>query len=204
MLFIQKKADSEAASQPLPILTDTDKAVQFSVKHDPKQEIKQELVQGLQKEFKQEHTQDKPRYEKNSRYRAAIHASTPAPSYRYDCILCTPEKHPLYQCQKFWDMDVKTRRDKVRTAKLCFNCFVPGLRNTDCRSPATSRVCSGKHNTLLHKESVHNSATSMDILMMTANVLLTGPGGRRFTARVLLIQDQRSPWCLARQCKPCS
>ena len=33
--------------------------------------------------------------------RANVHVVTPAPSYRWDCILCKPDKHPLFVCPKW-------------------------------------------------------------------------------------------------------
>ena len=197
VIFIKERAAAVGAGQPIPVLTATEEPWLIVSQDKPsyKQEMRQELMAELKQEMKQERRADKPRYDKGPRYQAAIHVNAPSVGYKYDCIVCAPEKHPLYQCQKFKDMDVKVRKERVRNAKLCFNCFVPGHRNTDCRSSFTCRICSAKHNTLLHQDhesspqastNTATSATSSNILMMTANVHITGPGGRKITARALL------------------
>ena len=146
MLFIKDRAAAAGAGMPIPVFTTNDEP-QLTIKQEKKQE--------------------RSHHDQNPRYKAAVHSSTSTPAYRYECVICTPDKHPLYQCQKFRDMDVKMRRDKVRTLKLCFNCFVPGHRNNECRNPSTCRVCSGKHITLLHQEPSPNAQARPSCLVCT-------------------------------------
>ena len=165
---------------PVPELTPTEEP-QLVMRHDVKYERKEE-----------KHSSEK------TKHRASAHVATPSQGYKYECVLCRPEKHPLYQCQRFLEMDVQTRRDNAKTFRLCFNCFIPGHRNTECRNPGTCRQCSGKHNTLLHlnpstesRASAHLSIISSssgppNVLTMTANVLLTGTRGRTYIARTLI------------------
>ena len=167
VLFIKERAAAVGAGMAVPSLTTTMEP-QILVKHKKKQ--------------------DRNPQDRNPRHKAAVHVSSPSPAFKFECVLCKPEKHTLYHCTKFKAMDVKARR--------CFNCLIPGHRNTECRNPVTYRLCSGKHNTLVHQadqatetRASSNSATSSnlpDILMMTSKVLLKGPGGRTFTARALL------------------
>ena len=126
--------------------------------------------------------------------RGSIHVFSQQP-YKWDCKICgAPEKHPLYFCDKFKAMDIKTRRDKVRELKCCFNCFVPGHRNTDCRSQSSCRICSGRHNTMLHQEAPPDTRVGVNCasdgtvttLSMTASVKITGPAGHTLVARALL------------------
>ena len=146
-------------------------------------------------ESKPEHKRERKRDKTppKQQQRASIHVFSQQP-YKWDCKLCAPEKHPLYFCEKFKAMDVKARRDKVRELKSCFNCFIPGHRNTECRSQSNCRICSGRHNTLLHQEAPPETRVdvncasdgSVTTLSMTANVKITGPAGHTLVARALL------------------
>ena len=146
--------------------------------------------------------QHEPKYErkpdKPQGYKAAVHMSTPSPTFRYECILCKPVKHPLCPCPKFNGMDLNARIEHLKTHKLCFNCLAHGHRTAECRSYARCKTCSGRHHTLVHQSqpaptnvtsntlSAPKSTTLPDILMMTNQVMLKGPGGRTFIARALL------------------
>ena len=82
----------------------------------------------------------------------------------------------------------------MRELKCCFNCFVPGHRNTDCRSQSSCRICSGRHNTMLHQEAPPDTRVGVNCasdgtvttLSMTASVKITGPAGHTLVARALL------------------
>ena len=175
LIFLEERAAAGAAMA-IPSLTNT-----LSTEHIIKQEKKP----------------DKPKQsvDRNSRHKAAVHVAAPSPAFKYDRLLCKPEKHVLYHCPKFNDMDIKARREYVKNNKLFFNCLIPGHKNTECRNPGTCRPCAVKHNTLVHQADQRtdsrastNSATSSkptDILMMTSKVLLEGPGGRTCVARAL-------------------
>ena len=154
-------------------------------------------------ELKLEKKTDKPqqRHEPPRRQRAAVHTSTPSNTFKYECLLCSPEKHQLYLCRKFNSMTVSQRTEHLKTHRLCFNCLAPGHQSADCRSPARCRTCSAKHHTMVHGNnatpsvqptattnamSTPSSPTIPDILMMTSQVMLAGPGGRTYLARALL------------------
>ena len=88
---------------------------------------------------------------------------------------------------------------------LCSNCLKPGHSQADCRSRFTCQCCDGKHNTLLHSSDQGNSTappTSGTVnvtsaissassfnqpkLMMTCEVVATGPTGKSMPVRALL------------------
>ena len=130
----------------------------------------------------------------------AVHAvsphSGPGPvGFRYECNLCSGEKHPLFQCSKFNGMTVSQRGNHIRTFKLCYNCLAPGHKTTECRSIARCKTCSGRHHTLVHIEqsttpsvnalvastnsmSNESSPSIPSNLMMTSQGLVRGLGGR--------------------------
>ena len=128
--------------------------------------------------------------------RAAIHVSIPATSFKHPCLMCPAEKHPLYQCEQFKALTIHKRRDFMKTQRLCFNCLIPGHKTADCWNSSRCRNCTGKHHTLVHVEtvsspqtpaaSVNHSASIPDTLLMTSQVLLTGPGGQQLVGRALL------------------
>ena len=95
---------------------------------------------------------------------------------------------------------MEQKKTCIRDLNLCRNCLKGGHSASDCRSDYRCRTCKGKHNTLVHEPtaplqspvaSVNTLApTSKDkipsSLLMTSQVLLTGPTGRTMVARALL------------------
>ena len=133
------------------------------------------------------------------RHRAAMHVATPSGGFKYECLLCSPEKHPLYMCAKFNTFTVNQCQEHLKANHLCHNCLAPGHKTTECRSPARCKVCEANHHTMVHKDvtspaqpAVATNALALqslsipDILMMTSQVTLTGPRGKTFLARALL------------------
>ena len=47
--------------------------------------------------------------DKTPNYEAVVNVSSQAPTFKYDCPICKPEKHSLYFCPKFNDMAVAAR-----------------------------------------------------------------------------------------------
>ena len=113
------------------------------------------------------------------------------------CVLCKPEKHPLYYCSKFKGMSQNQRLSVVRSNGLCMNCLKAGHFLKECKSSHHCRSCQKPHHTFLHIDaretnppSVISSNTSMgtlpDTLLMTCQVLVQGPDGSKVKARALL------------------
>ena len=136
------------------------------------------------------------RQDSNSyKHKTNIHVATPAPTYKWKCSLCKPEKHPLFLCPKWQAFTVAQRLSRIQAKNLCKNCLAVGHNTADCRSTYKCRDCGQSHHTSIHQSSSPatpiNSSTPMshqvpDALMMTAQVLISGPGGQKTQARALI------------------
>ena len=154
---------------------------------------------------KPDNSERKPRQQgkKSDTYQSArpksnIHVSsaTAPPSYKWDCQLCAPEKHPLHVCPKWLGYSIAQRLNHVRTKNLCNNCLAIGHATANCKSTYRCRDCQQPHHTSIHQAnstpanqvnySSRTKAKMPDALMMTAQVHITGPGGQRMPARALI------------------
>ena len=129
------------------------------------------------------------------RQRANVHVVTPAPAYKWDCILCKTEKHPLFVCPKWQSYTVAQRLSHVQSKNLCNNCLAVGHSTSSCKSTYRCRECQQNHHTTIHQAAApptpvnySSGAPSQvpDALMMTAQVSLSGPGGQQLPARALI------------------
>ena len=140
---------------------------------------------------KQEH---KPSYQ-NQRGKPAVHSVSPAP-YKWECLICKPEKHPLHACPKWASYNINQRLAHITAKNLCSNCLAGGHATSACKSTYRCRDCGQPHHTTIHQNTVTtvipvNSTTSNshqvpDALMTTAQVLLIGPRGKEIKARALI------------------
>ena len=76
---------------------------------------------------------------------------------KFTCPICK-KNHKIYNCERFLNMKVDERYDIVKQKQLCFNCL--RIRKPDhnpCPSKSGCKVCSKRHNTLLHKNVIQNS-----------------------------------------------
>ena len=142
----------------------------------------------------------RPEKRQDNRQRPAVHAVTQPTNYRWDCILCKSEKHPLYMCSKWLGFSLQQRLAQIQSRKLCSNCLSVGHTTEACKSTFRCRDCGLNHHTTIHQSTppppaappvTVNSATVQqtpiqDSLMMTAQVLLTGPGGHTVKARAFI------------------
>ena len=140
---------------------------------------------------------DKRQDTASSKQRHNIHvasSSTPPSTYKWDCPICKPEKHPIYHCQKWLSYSVAQRLTQVQTRSLCSNCLADGHSTSNCKSTYRCKECHQKHHTSLHQtapptpvnSSVLHPSQVPDALMMTVKVNLTGPGGQQVQARALI------------------
>ena len=129
----------------------------------------------------------------SSQGRNNVHVATV--DYKWDCILCAPEKHPLYQCSKWASYSLLQKTAHISTNNLCSNCLSGGHSTASCKSPYRCKECKQKHHTSIHEPqaatpSVNHSSTSShqvpDALMTTAQLLLIGPNGEELQARALI------------------
>ena len=138
----------------------------------------------------------KPRQDK--RQKSNVHVVTPVSppnSYKWECAFCRPEKHPLFICPKWQGYSVVQRLAHIQEKGLCQNCLAVGHSAGTCRSSYKCRECGLPHHTTIHQSSptatpVHAASVVShqvpDALMMTAKVLITGPGGKTTQARALI------------------
>ena len=128
---------------------------------------------------------------KNTVYVASPAAAQP---YQRDCLLCAPEKHPLYVCLKWGSYSVAQRISHINSNNLCSNCLAGGHTTSACKSLYRCKECRQKHHTSIHQQSTsaqvnHSSASSHqmpDALMTTAQLLIVGPDGEELEARALI------------------
>ena len=141
---------------------------------------------------------------------AASKAQSPRTAPRYGCPLC-PDQHYPYQCSIFNQYSLSQRKKHARDHNLCTLCLKPWHTAANCNSTFKCRFCKGSHNSLLHEVSTStgqgNNSTSptapatqsvalsttavaqapeKDHLMMTSQVIITGPTGISMIARALL------------------
>ena len=142
-------------------------------------------------------TDKKPNHRSNSGKNHANTVTAPSSSsssYKWDCVLCKTEKHPLHICPKLATLTVLQRLGHVKAKNLCTNCLAGGHPTTNCKSTYRCRSCGQQHHTTLHQESAAppvNNASALsrqvpDALMTTAQVLLIGPRGQELKARALI------------------
>ncbi|XP_063994285.1 uncharacterized protein LOC135171585 [Diachasmimorpha longicaudata] len=67
-----------------------------------------------------------------------------------DCSICNKESHPLFKCECFKSMSAAQRFQIAKEKAYCYNCLRNNHRSSDCYSTSSCRVCSERHNTLLH------------------------------------------------------
>lgn len=78
-----------------------------------------------------------------------------------NCVVCLQD-HLLYRCDKFKDMSLDARYNKVSKHKLCHNCLRPGHFSANCKHNSC-RFCNKKHNLLLHKSHSNNDKTNSPV-----------------------------------------
>ena len=126
-------------------------------------------------------------------------ASSFFPPCRYTCPLCQ-ERHYAWGCTTFKEKTLAQKKEHVERHSLCRNCLKPGHSQGDCKSRFSCQTCDERHNTLLHP--VSNNQTSASVhhisdnlpknhcnqakLLMTSEVLVTGPTGKSMPVRALL------------------
>ena len=137
--------------------------------------------------------QKKPSYQKPKSVQGPLHSASPVQNFKWECKLCAPEKHPIYFCPKWNNYSIPQRLGHIQTYSLCSNCLSPGHTTADCKSPRRCKTCSQKHHQSIHQDAptpVNYSSmpTSKlpDVLLPTAEVLLTGPTGQTVRARALI------------------
>ena len=135
----------------------------------------------------------KTSYQRTKPIQGPLHSASPIQNFKWECKLCAPEKHPIYFCTKWNGYTIPQRLGHIHTYSLCSNCLSPGHSTIDCKSPRRCKHCGQKHHHSIHQDAptpVNYSSmpTSKlpDVLLPTAEVLLTGPTGQAVRARALI------------------
>lgn len=121
------------------------------------------------------------------------------------CILCKPEKHPLYACPRFKVLSRDKMVSIIRDNELCMNCLKPGHFSNRCGSNNRCRKCQRPHHTLIHSDTKGSPQSEQSVpvavqpissntaagftsnaLLMTCRLLVHAPDGSSVTARGLL------------------
>lgn len=147
------------------------------------------------------------RYRPITSHHTRTHSTSSSPS---PCPLSCRETHPLFRCNKFRDMDVRSKIEILKRYSLCFNCFGTKHGVTACKSSHSCRVCGKRHHTMIHQDSPQNTAppqassstnevpsyhvrnqTLETAILATARVCVKDKHGKDFYLRLLL--DGGSP-----------
>ena len=147
-------------------------------------------------EKKTPRSQEKKQPQRQKSFVHAVSSPSPSPAkppYKWECSLCHPEKHPLHLCSKWAGFTLQQRLNHVKNKSLCSNCLGVGHTTATCKSTYRCRDCQQPHHTSLHKETASQVNSTIiqsqqvpDALLMTAEVLLKGPGGQELKARAFL------------------
>ena len=137
--------------------------------------------------------------EQPARGRNNVHTTSSAPTttsapYKWDCVICKPEKHPLFLCPKWAEYSLPQKLALISANHLCSNCLHKGHSTEACRSKYRCNDCRQKHHTSIHQQAattvVNHSSPNChqvpDALMTTAQLLLIGPNGEEMKARALI------------------
>jgi hypothetical protein len=76
------------------------------------------------------------------------------------CVLCGPERHPLYACPKFRGMQHDTKVSTLKTHGMCMNCLGQNHFAKSCKSIHRCKICQKLHHSLLHIDRAHNITSS--------------------------------------------
>ncbi|XP_045209072.2 uncharacterized protein LOC123560989 [Mercenaria mercenaria] len=79
------------------------------------------------------------------------------PRARLSCIYCK-KAHKLRECQEFRLIDIDSKLRVIREHEMCENCMNFKHTAQNCRKISLCEVsgCTGKHNTMFHRDSGHN------------------------------------------------
>ena len=131
----------------------------------------------------------------------AHHACVATSSGKSACFACN-QQHNIQSCEKFGSMTCSQRSDVVKKSRVCFNCLRYGHVVSAC-TVSRCRKCDRKHHTLLHDDSISESAVDLanqpnkstaalqafiasQILLTTAEVDFVDVNGKHHACRILL------------------
>ena len=113
-------------------------------------------------------------------------------SYKWDCLLCHKEKHPLHICPKWATLIIPQRLDLITQKKLCSNCLAGGHSLSACRSKYDCKICHQAHHTTIHQGiravSDYNSS-QLPQSQQSLEALITTPLEQQLKARAYIHPD---------------
>ena len=129
-----------------------------------------------------------------------VNVVTPAPGkppayeYKWECKLCTPEKHPLHSCPKWVNLTLLQKTAHVALYNCCSNCLGIGHTTANCKSHYRCSYCKQKHHSSMHQHAVPSPSVNAlspgrqvpDVLLTTAELLILGPNGEEMKVRALI------------------
>ena len=100
------------------------------------------------------------------------------------CILCKPNKHPLYACPRFKEMPHESKIATIKSNGLCMNCFASNHFVKQCKSVHRCKRCQKPHHMPLHVDNTSVSSTPVSVTSQTIN-----PTAPPFTPQNLGMKD---------------
>jgi hypothetical protein len=88
------------------------------------------------------------------------------------CKVCN-EAHQVFRCNELLKLAPDERKKFIMEKRLCVNCLNSGHQAKECK-PSTCKKCSGRHNTLLHREELkktENEITTAPVVTHCTNAL---------------------------------
>lgn len=67
------------------------------------------------------------------------------------CLVCNSSEHVVQDCPVLRNIAVRDRLAKIKSLRICANCFRKGHFPRDCRSNSRCAQCTRRHHTLLHE-----------------------------------------------------
>ena len=80
------------------------------------------------------------------------------------CLYCSGD-HYSNECTKY--KTVNSRKDRIMSLKLCYNCLTPGHSSKTCRSTKTYRTCGSHHHSSLCFKAHSNSSDTSNRTLVT-------------------------------------
>ena len=106
------------------------------------------------------------------------------------CILCKPEKHPLYACPRFKVLPRDKMVSIIRDNELCMNCLKPGHFSRQCGSNNRCRKCQKPHHTLIHNDGKGSSQSEQPSLASAVESSISSNAATGFVSNALLMTCQ--------------
>ncbi|XP_039304386.1 uncharacterized protein LOC113004841 [Solenopsis invicta] len=107
------------------------------------------------------------------------------------CKICN-EAHQVFRCNELLKLAPDERKKCIMEKRLCINCLNTGHQAKECRA-STCKKCSGRHNTLLHREEhkkTEEEITTAPVVVHCTNAVnlrfIRNSDGKRVICRALL------------------